>query len=636
MSNVSKEIADKLAGIAVQQIETAARFKEPRLQDIGKNEDLYLGKRRPSVRGRFNVALPIMEGFVETLMAKIDDPPAVSRKALKEEDSIAVKKIDAQWEFDKSPTRGRWDQKDRWAKKLAILSGRAIFKIFAESDPKYKAHLEVVDYYDFLCEPQGGANLEDHRFLGQMNLFRSKKDLEAGFESGIYDGEQVKALILRTDNQGFKRNEELFKNKFNRMKALGFTPENFDYIGEKLYNLTEWGMIYEGKRYYLLLDYPTGTWVRCEELRDVFESDLWQFSSWATEEDPFNFWNRAPSDIMRPVALAQQMVFNQLLDANARRVYGQRIYNTKVIDDPSQLEFRPEGLIGATLMPGQSLRDAVLTMETPEISSSINLIEFLKGFVGRETGVTPSAQGFGEEERVGILESNLQQVNDRLALIRKSYFQCWADLALRYDWGLWEHLPEGTMVKIIGQDGAEWEEIKRKDLEPEFDIIITGGNQQIIEDEAKNKAQQNTLNMIMANPLLVRELNPKWVVEEGLRKVGYSDEQIRVGMDIENYGNQALLAKAARVISEILANKEPQVEYEANTAFLQKILDAARKLRTRKPQAFDKMMNYINQHFQIVEENMSRELYKNQPLGLAGGAPVSPPTEAPSVASAVL
>ena len=367
---VAQELADKLAGIAIKQIETAAHFKEARLQDIQKNEDLYLGRRRPSIKGRFNVPLPIMEGFIETWMSKIDDAPVVTRKHIKEEDYSASKKIDAQWEFDKSQTRGRWDQKDRWAKKLAGLSGRGIFKIFAESDPKYASHLEVVDYYDFLCEPQGGAYLEDHLFLGQMNIFRTKSAIKERY------AERAELLIAKSSDEGHKRNEELFKNKYNRMKALGLDPKTQDYVGESLYNLTEWFLNYEGKRYYIVLEYATGTWLRAEELKDVFESGLWPFASWATEEDPFNFWNRAPADIMRPVALAQQMVFNQLLDANARRIYGQRLYNTKVISDPSQLEFRPEGLIGATLQPGQSLRDAVLTMETPEISSSINLIEF--------------------------------------------------------------------------------------------------------------------------------------------------------------------------------------------------------------------------------------------------------------------
>ena len=249
--------------------------------------------------------------------------------------------------------------------------------------------------------------------------------------------------------------------------------------------------------------------------------------------------------------------------------------------------------------------------------------------MGRETGVTPSSQGFGEEERVGILESNLRQVDDRIALVRKSYFQCWADLALRYDWSLWEHLPENTMVKIIGEEGAEWEEIKRRDLEPEFDIVLVGGNQEELENEAESQKKQAILDRVLANPLLISKLNPSWVVEESFRRVGYTEEQIRNAMDIENYGNQRLLSKAARVVTDILGGKEPEIEYEVNQAFVQKLINSAKKLRTRKPEVFDKIMVYVEKEMDILEENLALEA-ASAPSPLSG--PAELPAETPSIA----
>jgi len=43
--------------------------------------------------------------------------------------------------------------KDIMAKKQAALCGRAIYLIYAESDPVYKHHFEIIDYKDFFCEP---------------------------------------------------------------------------------------------------------------------------------------------------------------------------------------------------------------------------------------------------------------------------------------------------------------------------------------------------------------------------------------------------------------------------------------------------------------------------------------------------
>jgi len=81
-----------------------------------------------------------------------------------------------------------WDMKDILAKKMAAFSGRAIFEIYAESDPVYKHNLEIVDPFDFVCEPNGGWHLENHLFLGKLNVYRTKADLEDGVKNGWYDG----------------------------------------------------------------------------------------------------------------------------------------------------------------------------------------------------------------------------------------------------------------------------------------------------------------------------------------------------------------------------------------------------------------------------------------------------------------
>ncbi len=651
MPVLDNKLKDDLTATAVKQLEVSASFKHSRLQDIARNEDLYLGKRKPSSRGRFNVALPVMEGYIDTLLSKTDDPPLITRKPHKDEDVISAKKIDAFWHFDISQIRSRWAQKDRWGKKLAFLSGRAIYRTFAESDPKYRSIRENVDHYDFHCEPQGGAHLEDHRFLGQTGIWKSKHDLE---NNPLYDKEQVKKLIDRTSDENFKKNEDVIKHKADRMRALGLDTSSHEFIGETMFNLAEWGMVWQGTRYYLLLDPLTGTWIRVEEQKEVFESDLWQWTSWATEEDPFNFWNRAPADIMRPVAFAQQVIFNQILDANARRIYGQRMFDPKRVPDPSQLQFRPEGLIEVNLLPGQSLKDAVLTMETPEITSSVNLMEFIKGFYGRETGITPSAQGFGQEERVGILESNLRQVDDRMALMRKSYYQEWAEAAERFDWGLYEHLPEGTMVKAIGEKGGEWE-IIRKDLEPDFDIIPVGGNRELVENQLKQKKQTEIIAAAMANPIFIQSLNPVATLKVLFGNSGFDEEQVRLLLDKNNIGSEDLLAKASEAITDILKGKKPAMVRSADQAFLQKILDYAVDHQVDE-KMFEKFLAYIREHLvfavqndirkrSLIQDNLEQQQFQEEgPQPAAAGkapeqaAPVAPVNveEAPGQSASVV
>src|SRR3990167_5025010 len=182
---------NKLVDIAVKQLETSRKFTQKRMEDIQKSEDLYYGKTRPALLGRFNVPLPIMSGFVDTLMAKIDDPPYLRFNPTDEADTIKAKKVNSAWEIDSSSTRGKWGMKDRGMKKLACFSGRGSAIYWAESGPEYKSNIEVVDHLDLHSQPMGGQDLEKHLFAGREMVFLTVPELEAGAASGLYDATQV-------------------------------------------------------------------------------------------------------------------------------------------------------------------------------------------------------------------------------------------------------------------------------------------------------------------------------------------------------------------------------------------------------------------------------------------------------------
>ena len=627
-------LADKLTGIAVQQLDVSRRYKQARLNDIAKNVDLYLGKRKPGLKGRMYIPVPIMEGYVDTLMSKIDDPPRVLRKHIKEEDLLAAKKITRQWDVDVA----KYDlgKKDRVAKKGAILSGLAVFSIFVESDPVYKPIFDYIHWTNFFFQPGRGQDLEEHLFCGRDDIFRTPNDLKGD----IYDQRQVVALSVASLGDEYQQKAGgSYEQKNESFTALGLDPEGHGYVGQQIYNLVEWCMEYEGVRYYLLFDPYASLWVRFEKLGDVFEAEqdgrnLYPYTSWHTEDD-INFMNRAPADIMRPVAIAQEVTFNEMLDNLRKRNSGAILYNNQIIDDIGRLDFRRDNVVGVKLKPGQSLNGAVLSMATqiPDITSSLNVIEFLRSFVERETGVTAATKGSSEEDKVGIYFGELQQVADRLGLLNRSYSGCWSKIALRYDWGLWEHLPERTAVKIIGEEGIEWTEIVREDLEPEFDIMVVGGNAEVAADEFKKKGRQGALTLILTNERLAATVSPRWAVEELLRNGTYDEEEIRVAMDVDNYANKELLARAARAIVKIAEGKKVEIEYEANTAFLEKIYKAAVKYRTSKPELFDKLMDFFDLHKDIALENDIRRARQTAPqlagIGAEGGGAPLPAEEAP-------
>lgn len=626
---LTKTFADKLSGIARQQLLAGTQFKQPRLGDIKKSEDLHLGKTRPALKGRFNVPLPLMSGYVDTLRSKIDDPPKINFGHQDEADIRRAKKVTAAWEADsgKVTPNAKWAQKDRFQKTMAIFSGVGIFKFYAESDPHYKANLEVPNYYDFVCEPNGGANLENHLFLGMMNIFRTPSALRDGAASGLYNKKQVGELLWGVSTGEYKENDDIYKNKLSKFQALGFDPETNSYVGQRVIPLVEWCMDHEGERYYMLFDWKSGIWVRCERLQEVFKSNLWPFVSWQTHEDPMLFWSKAPVDDMRPVCEAMHTLFNQALDNRQKKNWGQRAFDASIFKKPKQLMWRPDGLVSGDTKGGiKKLSEGIYEFKTPDVEGTLDLLQFVDNFTGLKTGVTPSAQGATDpKQKVGIYYGDLQQIADRLGLLNKSYSDCWAELGLRYYHGLKEHLTEGFAVKMLGTRGAEMEELLRKDLKPvkDFDITITGGNAEMEADAAKKERRKEVLADITNSELLLGEINLGWTIEQLLRSGEFTDEEIRVAKDKQSEGNQEILAEASEENQDLLTGKKVKPNRGATSGHLQKHIDFAYDNDLDEP-TFKRFLAHIDEETPYMQENEERRL--RIPVVIPGAPEETPPT----------
>jgi hypothetical protein len=274
--------------------------------------------------------------------------------------------------------------------------------------------------------------------------------------------------------------------------------------------------------------------------------------------------------------------------------------------NPAQLEYRPDGLVAvksgtSKVMP---IQNGLYTFETPELNGSINLVEYIDNIIGQKSGVTADAQGSSEEDKVGIYYGNMQQVADRLGLYNKSYKKCWAAIGRRYVWGLFEHLRTPMAVKIIGEKGQEWDELKRMEVDPMWNIKVQGGNAEMAEDEVKKKRLQEIMATFQPDELMI--LSPRWRAEQKLRTAGIEEDEIRMAFDKDNEGNREILSEASQLIQDCLAGKPYKLNRGANTAFIQKIMDYATD--TDLPlDEYDKLMKIAEEHIPIAQENMARK-----------------------------
>lgn len=609
---ISQELKSKLVVIAKKQIDAGVNFKKPRIKQIQKFEDMYANKVAKALKNRFNIPLPILSGFVDTLKAKIDDAPIITFERQEEADTKVAKKVTVAWETDSGEARGRWAFIDRLVKMTAIFSGRGIYKIFSESDPSYKNHLEARDYYDFYCEPQGGPDLENHLFLGEQNIFRTKKQLVDGALSGYYDKVSVGVLMASSDNSNQTKSQKDISQKLNRSRALNLDANSNNYVGEVVFNLTEHYMVYDGVRYCLLLDETSGVCIRAEKLADIFDKDeqtgdaLYPYVSFATHEDNYNFWSKGPCDDIYPVAEAMRIIFNEALNNLYKRNWGMRAFDSKVFPDPSKLEWRPDGLVDGNSNSGP-IQNGIFELTTPDNTAiTMNMTTYMDNLLGASTGIGQNSKGNGDkDQKVGIFYGEMEQVADRLGLTNKIYKEAWAQLGKRYLKGLKEHLNEKMAVKILGAKGVEWDELDKNEI-TDLNIKVSGGSDEAKFNEAKKQRRMTALNEIATNPNIASKINPDWLIEEKLKSAGYDSEEIKRALDVNNFGDDDLMTEAAQSIQDIIAGKKPKINRGATSGFMQKIVDFAYDTELDDT-TFNALMDYAMSHTEIATDNMARK-----------------------------
>ena len=617
-----ESIADRAIPVAIKQIETSTAFKRPRLQDIKKNEDQYYGRVKKPLKGRFNIPVPIMPGFVDTLVAKVDERVVIKFGHNEEADYKGAIRVSAMWRVDSSPQKGNWDRTDRGEKKLAALSGVGISRIWSESDPHYRNYYQVVDYNDFHAEPLGGQDLEKHLFKGQNNIIKTEWDIREAAKKEYYSKKQVAKLLHARANKDYKKNTDIVQDRFNRFKAMGLDVESNRYVGQDTFNLAEWDMMFEGERYHVIFDYETGIWLRFVPWIKSFptkeeEDQLSIWTTWHTHEDPTLFWSKAPADDMRPIADMIRILANQELENRARRNAGMRAYDPSVFKDPSQFKWQPEGLVEGDSSV-KELSQGIYEFKTPELVGTINLIEWLDQMAGRKTGITTGAQGEAETDKVGINVMNLQQTADRLGLINKAYSEAQIMKGLKWFRGLREHMPEGFAVKVLGDKGYGWEEIVKDDVNPirDFDVIISGGNAELEASELKKKNKKEGLMIVLKDPALRATLNPRYAAQETLLTSDWDEEEVKNLQDVNNFGDREILSEAARENQKIMAGVMVKPNVGATSRHVKKHIEFMLD-KELSGKALNLMRQHIEAEMPFVIENMAR-------LGQELGRQVSP------------
>lgn len=608
---LTKTLADQIGETARRQLTVSRQFKLPRMTEIGESEDLYFGVVKKTIKNPFKDPFPYMSGFVDKLVSDLDDPPQANLEHNAEADLKSARKYEAYItnEMTSKKPNAMWAKKDRWCKKFAIFSGFGVYCLYADAtDDSFTMYLDIVDYYDWHCEPNGGGDLEEHYFCGRENIFKTEQQLLDGAKNEKYDQEQIAKITGAAGPTEYKDAEVEAATKLNRYRAMGLDPDTHNFVGQKLHKLAEWYLTFQGVRWYCLFDIKSGNWIRIVPLRKMYPvipetgDALWPFVAWHTHEEGRLFYSKAPADDARPIAKNINRIINQELYNREKQNAGKYAYDPTMYEDYEALNsWDPDQGVPYNSQGGKRKpQDGLYKFQVGELSSTINLVTFLDSFGGQKTATTAGSMGQAPaDQKVGIYFGELKQIQGRLGLYNKSYREAWEQLIYRAILLIDKYLTTPIAIKTMGAKGVEWNELTPADKVRvrDFGIKISGGNEEKIIEQEKRKARNEALKGTTT-------VDPKWKDKEMLKNSGYSDEELKSAWSSQTGASEELLAEAAQAIDQIVMGRIPKLNYSANVAYAEKLLDEALKLDDEKIQ--EAIYDYITAHSDIIARNEAR------------------------------
>lgn len=639
LSSVDKQ---NIVSQAIREIQFARRYKQGKIRNWQKNEELYYGKKITVTEARSNIDLGRMQEHVHSIMAQIDDP--LMFKFIKRKDSQYKKvlRLNAMRSWDSGVDF--WDMKDIAMKKQCLIYGRAAAVYYADSINGYKPHLEPIDIYDLLVDPDGGGlDVEQMLYWGRYGVVKSKEELQAMYDSETDSDikQSIKDLIDGSGNNTESSQEQT--NKYVRSYGQNTIGQKALQTDEK-YKFWQWFTTYKGVRYVMTLQATAGRAISMQPLSDVFKSNLWPLWTYAAFVDLTEFWTPSYCDYVREIFMNQNITINQMND-NAEAINKpMKVVNVTMIESLAELKYRRDGIIKTK--GDYDANRVIQVIATPSIQTPMLVYDKLEQIVEKASGVTETEKGTEDADgAVEIYKGNRKASAGRYGLLNKSYTFGYNRFAILYQWGIKEHLIKKVAIDIIGPEGISTEEIKRTDIFRSSDnvcscfrVMVESSNAEKLADADKEQAKIDmlTAQAEMELQATTKVMNPQKAFEIKAKIAGFKDEEIRELMDINDYGDEELLAEAAEDLETVLDGEVIPPNQNADNSYKQYFVDFMKDHgNDLKPDQQTALINYVKSLAPVIMKNMASNLMGEKTdmmtklsNGMLAGATAAPPSPA--------
>lgn len=530
-------------------------YRERRQKDWEENYTLSRDKVQVNrLLQRQSVNIPLMKTVIRTLLKDVDDLPVLYFENLDNDKEAEVFKNEY-WKV--VGERNKFEIIDIVDKRQVFHFGRSFDQWqIMDGFPK----MTIVDPQDILVSRYTDpSNIHSSRFLIHTHIFVPLSVLE---QNKSYDQEKIKNLKeWHATAQGIvkaKENEEMLIEKNKKMADMGVQDIDNPITGETYVEISLHFAFRkeeddEEDQIYLYVEADGMCILQKEKLETIIgetSDHFWRthypYNSWADDVERQDFWSDGIADMVRTPNKVLNAWYSQLVETRSLRGMGMHYFNSNIEGfQPQSYEPKPFGWYGIPLQPGQKLSDVMQKVEIPDLTDSMDEINFVIGMVEKATGATSTQQGVQTENQATLGEVQLIQTEakERVRGMSKFYTQVWKERG-----EMFVKLIEAASDKLdavkIYKKGRQTDNIYSREISPDdwkskFGYRCKVWNQ--AEKNEKDTQQLQKLGMVtqmIPGNVKLMEIQQR----KALEYLGLDPDEINEVMEIEKQKQMAMMA----------------------------------------------------------------------------------------------
>jgi len=525
-------------------------YRERRQPDWLENYTLYRDKVTVNrLTQRQSVNIPLMKQTIRTLLKDVDDMPVLFFDNL-DNDKDAEIFQNEYWKW--TGEQNSFELQDIVDKRQMFLYGRS-FDQWQIIDGKIK--MTILDPHDILVSRYTDpVDLNTSRFLIHTHIFEPLSAIE---KNKMYDKAAIRRIkTFYATKQGLmkaKSNEEMLIAKNQKLRDMGVDDIDDPVLGETYVELTlhflyrdddeQLHLYVEADDMEILMKKPL------EEVIGKTKDNYWRthypYNSWADDVERQDFWSDAVADMVRTPNKVLNSFFSQMIENRTLRNFGMYWYDsTKEGFNPSTNKPIPFGQYG---VPGKP-SDVMEKIDIPDLSESLDEMEFIIGMVEKASGATATQQGTQVDKQVtlGEVQLALGEAKERIKGMSKFYTPAWkrrGEIFLK----LIEAAPEKIDAVKLYKKGRNTNNIYMRELEPKNWMTDAGYQTKVWSQDEKNTQDSDSIQkMNVAKSMMPYNVKLAEVYNRKLLEFAdLSPDEINEIMEMEqqNIQQQALMAE---------------------------------------------------------------------------------------------